>query len=356
MLLTFLVNEALMASQDNNTRGVDLYHPAPQTVTGIPDCRDDMYLKKDRCLSLLYSPAGDPAVEEIVAGIAKHNLPKAIPADQIKGFASPEAVDDYLKANPETGLAAVHFEVAPGGKSVKFMAQNNSTVKFFRGGFQDPNMFAQLPTQVAVEREAVRYLRRQAGQSDTLERRDPGVCPPGPGGGEEALAGSAAKDCRITPGATRSAFVPRGLGTGEGLTRRGRQDSMIAGIAGLFLFAASMFGAVIQITNVVSEKEAGMRQAMKNFGLIDSLYWISWMVWEAGIVAISALSLCVFGLVFQFDLFRNNSFGLTFFLFFLFMLAMTSFAFFVSTLLKVRNGCDGFPAPPRPSGACLDGG
>ena len=169
MLLTFLVNEALMASQDNNTRGVDLYHPAPQTVTGIPDCRDDMYLKKDRCLSLLYSPAGDPAVEEIVAGIAKHNLPKAIPADQIKGFASPEAVDDYLKANPETGLAAVHFEVAPGGKSVKFMAQNNSTVKFFRGGFQDPNMFAQLPTQVAVEREAVRYLRRQAGQSDTLE-------------------------------------------------------------------------------------------------------------------------------------------------------------------------------------------
>ena len=136
---------------------------------------------------------------------------------------------------------------------------------------------------------------------------------------------------------------------GEALTRRGRQDSSIAEIAGLFLFAASMFGAVIQITNVVSEKEAGMRQAMKNFGLIDSLYWISWMVWEAGIVAFSALSLCVFGLVFQFDLFRNNSFGLTFFLFFLFMLAMTSFAFFVSPLLKVRNGCDGFPAPPRPA-------
>ena len=62
-------------------------------------------------------------------------------------------------------------------------------------------------------------------------------------------------------------------------------------------------------------------------GLIDSAYWITWLLWEIVLVFISSLLLVLFGMMFQFDFFLNNDFGILFFLFFLFQLNMVNLKF-----------------------------
>ena len=270
----------------------------------IPHCSEDQYLKDD-CISLAYTPTGDARVEAIVAGMKANNGGggKLAFADKdVRGFDTPEALDAYMLANPEIVQAAVHF--SPAGatsltddKNIAYSLQTNSTVRFYRGQFQSPNYFVQLPLQVAVEREAARELGAQAGEA----------------GVQEAAWQVNLKEFPHPAFATRSS---------------------ISSVASIFLFAAAMFGMVIQVSNVVSEREQGMRQAMRNLGLNEMLYWLSWTAWETGMVFVSATAMVLFGMLFGFDVFNNNSYGLTFFLFFLFQMAMTSFGFFLSTFFK----------------------
>ena len=57
-------------------------------------------------------------------------------------------------------------------------------------------------------------------------------------------------------------------------------------------------------------------------GLYESAYWTSWIIWEGIITFISSLLLVLFGMMFQFDFFKKNSFGVLFFVFFLFQVNM----------------------------------
>lgn len=59
-------------------------------------------------------------------------------------------------------------------------------------------------------------------------------------------------------------------------------------------------------------------------GLYDSAYWLSWLTWEGILVLLSSLFIVIFGMMFQFDFFLNNSFAVLFLLFFLFELNMVS--------------------------------
>eukprot|EP00246_Nothoceros_aenigmaticus_P013513 TRINITY_DN4700_c0_g1_i2.p1 TRINITY_DN4700_c0_g1~~TRINITY_DN4700_c0_g1_i2.p1 ORF type:complete len:623 (-),score=94.49 TRINITY_DN4700_c0_g1_i2:787-2430(-) len=95
-----------------------------------------------------------------------------------------------------------------------------------------------------------------------------------------------------------------------------------------------MFGFVIQISNLVTERELKLRQAMNTMGLIDSAYWLTWLLWEASLGFISSMLLVIFGLIFQFDFFLHNDFGVLFFLFFLFQVNMTGLAFLISTFIS----------------------
>lgn len=59
-------------------------------------------------------------------------------------------------------------------------------------------------------------------------------------------------------------------------------------------------------------------QAMSTMGLLDSVYWLTWSLWELGLAVVSCLLLMCFGLIFQFDFFLRNGFFALFFLFLLF--------------------------------------
>lgn len=64
---------------------------------------------------------------------------------------------------------------------------------------------------------------------------------------------------------------------------------------------------------------------MTMMGLYDSAYWLSWLTWEGIIILIASLFIVLFGMMFQFDFFLNNSFSVVFLLFFLFQLNMVIF-------------------------------
>lgn len=59
-------------------------------------------------------------------------------------------------------------------------------------------------------------------------------------------------------------------------------------------------------------------------GLYDTAYWLSWVTWEGIITLISSLLTVLFGMMFQFDFFLHNNFGVVFLLFFLFQFNMVN--------------------------------
>lgn len=63
--------------------------------------------------------------------------------------------DAFLLAHPQRALAALQFTQLD-DRRLSFVVQTNSTVKFFKGVFQDPNTYVQLPLQSAVERAFAR--------------------------------------------------------------------------------------------------------------------------------------------------------------------------------------------------------
>jgi hypothetical protein len=88
--------------------------------------------------------------------VADRNNPP-LPRQRIRGFQNSSEIDAYLMQHPETVLATVEFHV-DNQQSIGFAVQTNTSVQWFKGTFQDPNLYIQLPVQVAVERELVRLL------------------------------------------------------------------------------------------------------------------------------------------------------------------------------------------------------
>lgn len=133
--------------------------------------------------------------------------------------------------------------------------------------------------------------------------------------------------------------------------------SALATIGPALFLAFAMFGFVLQIGSLVTEKELTLRQvffstfllapcllntyvlnckfiyfclyilcilpqAMNMTGLYESAYWFSWLTWETIITIISSLFLVLFGMMFQFEFFKKNNFVVVFLVFFLFQLNM----------------------------------
>ena len=61
-------------------------------------------------------------------------------------------------------LAAVTFTSSnsSAGRKLSFTIQTNSSVQWFKGVYQDPVLYVQLPLQVAVQREAARLFTGNA--------------------------------------------------------------------------------------------------------------------------------------------------------------------------------------------------
>lgn len=290
VFLIFIVNASVTAARENQAMFSNELSPALEDVTPIPDCKRDFFLDPSRsCYTFLYQPTGDEQIEAIVDAIKKNNDPP-IPDDRVRGFSSREEINEFLLEHPESVLGALHFDKRD-EQRISFVLQTNSTVKFWKGNYQDPNFYAQLPLQMATEREIVRNL---------------------------------AEDPDLEWSVSYSDFAHPAI----------ELQSVVGTIGGSFLFAAAMFGFTMQMSGLVWERETRLRQSMATMGMLDSAYWCSWISWELVLMTISSLLICCFGLLFQFDLFLDNSFGILFLLFLLFEVSMAAFALFISAFVS----------------------
>jgi len=288
--------------------------PESKAVDPIPPCEEDLYIRSGKCFDFYWTAdtlevnSTDAQLEnarnvaaEIVRNIRENNDPP-IPEDKVRNFPDRIAVDDELLANPETCIGAVHFYMSSDLRKIDFTLQTNSTPKFFKGQFQHPNFFVQVPLQNAVEREIARFHLRQAGRTEDADN------------------------------------LKWEVGYKEYPHPAFETVSIVGATLGPFLFAANMFGFVSQVGTMVKEKEQGMKQALRTMGMLDSAYWMSWAAWEVVMIFITTMVIIISGFIFQFDFFKDNSFGLVFFLFFLFQLSMSALGFVFTVFLNRSVG------------------
>ena len=100
-----------------------------------------------------------------------------------------------------------------------------------------------------------------------------------------------------------------------------------------FFFMAVSFNFIVQVRNLVSEKQYKLRDAMKQIGMLDSAYWSSWLLSSVVTNTVSTLLLIIMGAIAQFPFFLINDFLAYFIHFWLTMFAFTCSAFFVSSLV-----------------------
>lgn len=300
MLLLLIADKALQADDRNSTQFKNLRVPHVDTITNIPLCNADLFSNKKPCHDLIWSPNTSFVAQQIVANIVARNDP---PLRSVLSFASVDDANAYLLQNPETALAGVHFTNLDGvntlsasNSQIQFGLQVNETQKYFKGTFQDPMFFIRMPLQVAVERESARFIATTNGDASSMQNWN----------------------------ISYSEFAHPAIDT----------SSVTGTAAGNFIFAAALFGFVLQLGDLVYEKERGLRQALRTVGMTDAAYWLSWLTWQVVMNFFSTLALIITGLIMQLDIFLHNSFGLSFMTIFLFEMAMTSMAVPVSVAIR----------------------
>lgn len=261
----------------------------------IPACEEKFFVKLP-CFDFVWSGNESQRITTIVRAIMAKNPGRPIPDSKVKSFRTTQEIDEWLLANPMRVPGALHF-VARNATVISYGIQTNSTPEAKRGLFEDPTFKFQIPLQIAAEREIARSLIGDSNFSWVVgfkEFAHPAI---------EALVAL---------------------------------DIM----GPIFFLAVAMFGFVLQISSLISEKELKLRQAMTMMGLFDSAYWLSWLTWEGIITTLSSIFIVLFGMMFQFDFFLKNSFAVVFLLFFLFQFNMIGLAFFLSAFISKSSSAN----------------
>ena len=273
IVIIFLIDIALQADLSDNELYQNVFNPDVNVVQAIPDCSKDLYLKDtvtQPCYSLLYAPQDDQYVKELIDNVISSTDSKP---ERFMGMQTAEEIDAWMEANKEHAQAGVFVDVILGGdgkpRAVEYDLQTNSSVRYFKNEFQNPNFFAQVPVQVAIERESTRMLARYKDSS--------------------------AEEISWNVGINSFAHPPMVL------------ESRIPEFAAPFLYAACMFNFVASLSALVTERQTGQRQGMRNTGMIESSFWISWFLWELVTNFVTSSCLVLFGMIFQL---LGSSFGI----------------------------------------------
>ncbi|KAI8528925.1 hypothetical protein RHMOL_Rhmol12G0185900 [Rhododendron molle] len=285
----FCIQKSLKVQFASTTTYDDVPDPKPLVSPPIPPCEDKFYVKLP-CFDFLWSGNDSSRIASIVSSIMANNPGRPIPSEKVMAFRTKSEVDDWLLSNPMTCPGALHF-AERSDTVITYGIQTNSTSVEKRGQYEDPTFKFQIPLQLAAEREIARSLIRDPNFSWVVSMKE---------------------------------FAHPAV-----------ESILVVGLAGpTFFLATAMFGFVFQISSLITEKELKLRQAMSMMGLYETAYWISWLTWEGILALLSSTLTVLFGMMFQFDFFLHNSFGVVFFLFFLFQLNMISYAFMLSAFIS----------------------
>ncbi|KAJ8536452.1 hypothetical protein K7X08_034853 [Anisodus acutangulus] len=289
IFLLFIIQRAIEARFSSSSSYKNVRDPEQLVSLPIPPCEDKNFINFP-CYDFVWSGSQSPKIGQIVSGIMANNPGRSIPSSKVLSFRTRDEVDEWLFKNPMRCPGALHF-VERNASVISYGIQTNSTPVVKRGVFEDPTFKFQIPLQLAAEREIARSLIGDPNFSWVVSLKE----------------------------FAHPAF---------------EIFSALSAVGPTFFLAVAMFGFVFQINVLVIEKELKLRQAMTMMGLYDTAYWLSWFTWEGFITLLSSLLIVLFGMMFQFDFFLNNSFPVVFLLFFLFQLNMIGFAFMLSAFIS----------------------
>ncbi|XAR65461.1 hypothetical protein NMG60_11009599 [Bertholletia excelsa] len=277
IFLIYCIQKAIESRYASTTYYKNVFNPEPVVSPPIPPCEDKFYVKLP-CFDFVWSGNSSTRIGSIVNRIMTNNPGRPIPSSKVKSFGTKTEVDEWLFSNPMYCPGALHF-IDRNATVISYGIQTNSTPVFKRGHFEDPTFKFQIPLQIAAEREIARSLIGDPNFSWVVNLKE----------------------------FAHPAF---------------EVFSAVSSAGPSFFLAIAMFGFVFQISSLTAERELKLRQAMALMGLYDTAYWLSWLTWEGILTLVSSLLTVVFGMMFQFDFFLNNSFVVVFLLFFLFQLNM----------------------------------
>ena len=114
-----------------------------------------------------------------------------------------------------------------------------------------------------------------------------------------------------------------------------RGGGSIVSFAVLFFYIGSMITFMLAIVNIVNEKERGLLGSMRTVGLVEIVYWLTWLLYYFVLTTLSTLLLQLIGSFFGNNLpfFSGTEFRLMFHVFFTFQMTMVMNAFMFAALL-----------------------
>jgi len=176
LFLVLIIDKALQTNREATEQFKVRKTTDTELIENIPKCEEDVFFRGD-CQDFFYTvqtlegvnvESANRTIDKIVSRVRSDNDPP-IPEHKVRYFDSPSAVNEWFLANPEKSLGAVHFAVSNEGKWIDYTLQTNSSVKYFKERFQDPNMFFQIPFQNAIHRTiALHFYEEKKGNVDGL--------------------------------------------------------------------------------------------------------------------------------------------------------------------------------------------
>ncbi|CAH8350693.1 unnamed protein product [Eruca vesicaria subsp. sativa] len=156
ILLIFCIQKIMEKSFDSSTAHKTVTDPTALISPPIPPCEDKFFVKLP-CFDFVWSGNHTRRVRDIVDAIRANNPGRPIPVEKVRSFATPDDVDAWLMANPLQTPGALHFKER-NPTVISYGVQTNSTPETKRGRSEDPTFKFQIPLQIAAEREIARSL------------------------------------------------------------------------------------------------------------------------------------------------------------------------------------------------------
>jgi ABC-type multidrug transport system ATPase subunit len=309
VILLFLVDIGIKSDPDNKELSESNRFPTPLAVGDLAECiRVDPYgtpldPSTYTCITVAYTPENDPVVDAIIDNIKTQNG-----ITRTRGFATPAALDEYLFANKNSTQGAYNFRIGYNGaasipnlQSISYTLQYNKTDQRYQRDWIYSRDQVLIPYVRAVNRAVLQFADDNSA----------------------APSGTSSFDFNLLP-YPHPAIEP--------------QDS-VGSFGSIFFFGALMFNIVMQLSQIVGEREQHLRTSMHQMGLSVSVYWCSYAIVNLCINVFSALLLILAGSIFQFEFFLKTDFRVYFMLFFCFGLSLVTLVFLLSCFVsRARTG------------------
>jgi ABC-type Na+ transport system ATPase subunit NatA len=105
----------------------------------------------------------------------------------------------------------------------------------------------------------------------------------------------------------------------------------------LFIYIALTFNYVILLTTIVREKELHLVESMRQMGMMNSAYWVSWILSGTIINTLMVFLLMLFGVILQFELFLETDGQLLLTILWMSAQAFTAIALFFSSFIRTTS-------------------